>query len=135
MSSAPRAEAATVPLGGVPVPSRAQRKPSTTPTIGFRAYSVRQCSGQQAGGIDDRGREQPELHQEWHQVLDVAEADVQGREPDACRQGREQRKEHQGRNPGQGSRARVETVVPGNPQQQAEGQPEIRKASQNASQG
>ena len=46
------------------VPSSAQRNPSTTPTIGFRPYSVPPGLGQQAARIDDRRREHPELGEE-----------------------------------------------------------------------
>ena len=47
--------------GALPVPSTAQRKPSTTPTIGLIADSVRQGSAIELLGVDDRGDEEPHL--------------------------------------------------------------------------
>ena len=86
-TTAARVETVTTDHGAVPVPSSAQRKPSTTPTIGFNAYTRSPVIGEQAGRVGDRGCEEPELNQEWHDVLDVTVLHVEGGKPEADAEG------------------------------------------------
>src|SRR5687768_12184967 len=49
-ASAAKADTAIIGPGRVSVPRSAHRNPSTTPTIGFSAYTVRHCSGRRLLG-------------------------------------------------------------------------------------
>ncbi len=82
MATAASEETAIIGPGAVFVPNNAQRKPSTTPTMGFEPVNRAPGFAQQAAGISDGRRKHPGLNQERHGIADIPKLDIHCREPE-----------------------------------------------------
>src|SRR5919106_2729895 len=77
---------------------RAENRPAETrDDPGHRVQPEQRAPllGHDRGRVDDRGREEPDLDQEWDSLLHVAVRDVEGRQPKAHAQGGEDDKDDQ----------------------------------------